>query len=692
MSAFENTPNNKEQLPETQQEEQLEKKPFKVFQGETVLVKGSDGSIENDWMVSETPFPEEEFVKVYKKDPENPENTITKGVLRSDMESMNGSEVDFGQAEDLDSLIKLIEKQGSLSGTSQEYSADTLKEIIGKVESGELETKMLTRAGGLRDAFEKIINTEKKDKEAINVVEIENQKKVFSKDTDQAPSLIELNSPDKNTLEKMNSAINDDLFIFNNLEVDFESIPNSNKESFKATLKKEVEKQLHQVSMLREITSESYRSESLKKLLDLNSSFPHSGENSYQMHYDLLKEKFPFIIKREALLSELEEKEDTLPKNEYLATKRGYEKALNDYEFSELCKSLNVEYLIETPEKEDIQIDSGILRDRLNEFSEQGISENYFEENIEKITSFIGQEYGDSLWTPIALAGAPLDFYDMYKNQIPKDLFMEIKQAKEFLKVKYNLMDSISQESQKEAEKKLLNIEKKDSLSESQYKEVSEVTNEKIESNQIYKKEASKEKSPLEMINLHKEYLAYQDVNPEGPIDYALNEEGVLEEGKYKNYTESLSDILDSERAESLEAVKGTIRNYYEHIKQNLGLEDTIFGKSDSWIYWDIAKQGYMVNNPESSRPEYLLADPLDFENSSESRALIQQIADRHIGWEISNPNILNNFDTKNLSQRALALIKKAERNPGSQALSSMEYSELGRLVREANKQENIFN
>lgn len=175
MSTFENISNNKEQLPEKHQEEQLEKKPFKVFQGETVLVKRSDGSIENDWMVSETPFPEEEFIKVYKKDPENPENTLTKGILRSDMESMNGSEIDFNQAEDLDSLIKLIEKQGSLSGTSQEYSADILKEIIGKVESGELEATMITRAGGLRDAFEKIKEAEQELSASTSEVLEENE-------------------------------------------------------------------------------------------------------------------------------------------------------------------------------------------------------------------------------------------------------------------------------------------------------------------------------------------------------------------------------------------------------------------------------------------------------------------------------------------------------------------------------------
>jgi len=156
MSAFESQPNNKEQLPEKQQEDQLEKQPFKVFQGETVLVKRSDGSIENDWMVSETPFPEEEFIKVYKQNPENPEETLIKGISRSDLEAMNGSEIDFNQAEDLDSLMKLIEKQGTLTGSQQEYSAETLKEIIGKVESGELETTMITRAGGLRGAFENI--------------------------------------------------------------------------------------------------------------------------------------------------------------------------------------------------------------------------------------------------------------------------------------------------------------------------------------------------------------------------------------------------------------------------------------------------------------------------------------------------------------------------------------------------------
>ena len=621
MSAFENTPNNKEQQPETQQEEQLEKKPFKVFQGETVLVKRSDGSIENDWMVSETPFPEEEFIKVYKKDPENPENTITKGVLRSDMESMNGSEIDFNQAEDLDSLMKLIEKQGTLAGSQQEYSAETLREIIGKVESGELESKMITRAGGLRDAFERVKNNSSEIEKEILIKQdyVENISKLNNYDSfDELKNEAENSPAIKKILENISSEIDKEFYEYVDTPT-IDEISEENREEFKQHLERYIEADLRTIEKIRHLAygkgtemgkAGIPQKENFNTLYDFGrekikdgigyTQDPNADEefrtflqnNYYKIQFQILQEKFPFLKKQEKMESELLEVKKILPEEEYNKKRLDYRKDFNEFSFSEMVKS-----------------------NKLSEFFSENsiINENSISNQVEDV--------------------------ELQEEKMNFDL------AKE-----------------------------------------------KISTKEVFEQEILNEKSPTDILNTYKEYLSYGDVNPEA-YKYGLNEEGELEkESSGSRYSESLSNILDSDRAESLETVKETIRNYYEHIKQNLGLEDTVYGKSETWIYWDIAKQEYMVNNPESSKEEYLLADPLDFENSSESRELIQQIADRHIAWEICNPQNIDSFNKKGLSQRTINLIEKAKENPGSQALSSIEYSELGRLVREANSQENIFN
>lgn len=673
MSAYESQPNNKEQLPEKQQEDQLEKQPFKVFQGETVLVKRSDGSIENDWMVSETPFPEEEFIKVYKQNPENPEETLTKGISRSDLEAMNGSVIDFSQAEDLDSLMKLIEKQGTLTGSQQEYSADTLKEIIGKVESGELETIMITRAGGLRDAFEKIKTQQQKEENR--------QDKILESRKNRINQLVEENIRNEGFQEKIKSVAHQINELIHSLPEDKqkEYLP-----TFRELLDKKVDEpttkdQMAYYNLLKKVESEihppvepnpnnaiSYETVFINgEPRNIQTQEDGSGQIKINrgggwelMSRDQYSEFLDTIDKEEDAQDKFEEATDIEEKEDIKLTKEEILKELHytanmspdewrGYMSRSVSGRKRILEDITLIQKEDNKEDINIAQE----------NEDAFKPEIENNFQFKKQKVFES--------SSKTDHLEDIKENMTPDQWMDYLHLPDT--ERDNFLRSIK------------NIE------------APKAVNESVGSNQTLEKEISNEKSPTELLNTYKEYLSYGDIDPEA-YKYALSEEGELEKNSSDaRYSESLLNILNSERAESLETVKGTIRNYYEHIKKNLGLEDD-YGKSDSWIYWDIAKQDFMLNNPESSSPEYLLADPLDFENSAESRELIQQIADRHIAWEICRPQNIDNINTQNLSQRAVDLIEKAKTDRGnSRALSSFEYSELGRLVREGNNEENIF-
>ena len=187
-----------------------------------------------------------------------------------------------------------------------------------------------------------------------------------------------------------------------------------------------------------------------------------------------------------------------------------------------------------------------------------------------------------------------------------------------------------------------------------------------------------------------KRFLFYLDTVPEN-ITYfdaeAKNPDGTLKD-KYRHYAEALREILATQK-DQLETLKDALADYFEATVREIDLPVSRFGRSDSWKYWDLAKQKYLSEHPdESDTSRYLLADPFEFETNPTSRTVLQQIADRHIGWEAYREyNVQGSIEDFHLDSghqtyaRIRALITETEKPTGF--LASDKLAELGRLIRE---------
>ena len=160
-----------------------------------------------------------------------------------------------------------------------------------------------------------------------------------------------------------------------------------------------------------------------------------------------------------------------------------------------------------------------------------------------------------------------------------------------------------------------------------------------------------------------------------------------------KKYLLALREIFDKYGQSQVESlVESMYANFLNEAKRIL----LVFGigrlnyysTCKSWIYWDIAKQYYLNNNPDESTTEYKLNNPM------ENEEIRQNIIDRMIGWDIYHLKnfILNpgNWEEKseNLdpesAPKILAMFKKTPKEDGQ--LSSADYARLGQLLRGAIK------
>jgi hypothetical protein len=99
--------------------------------------------------------------------------------------------------------------------------------------------------------------------------------------------------------------------------------------------------------------------------------------------------------------------------------------------------------------------------------------------------------------------------------------------------------------------------------------------------------------------------------------------------GSMRKYAESLA-LEDPNRVK--EFVKNLVDTFRSIMKNTFNKEISRAGNSESWAYWDIAKQLYMNNHPEESNKNYRLGNPLD-----EQDFFKKEIIYRMIGWEMTN-------------------------------------------------------
>lgn len=178
-------------------------------------------------------------------------------------------------------------------------------------------------------------------------------------------------------------------------------------------------------------------------------------------------------------------------------------------------------------------------------------------------------------------------------------------------------------------------------------------------------------------------YFLYKDVVPERA---EMNEKAARQEGgelrdNYKNQAETYKEFLRN-NPEKLASTKNKIRNSYQKAMELIGIPSSIYGNSETWIDWDLAKQAYLAKNPEKSNSNYKLGNPLE-DDQSEVR---ESIVNRHVGWEVlgftkHDPSFINSLDkNKSSYQKIVSLINEGVQ---SNKLSSYKLAELGKLLKE---------
>jgi len=158
---------------------------------------------------------------------------------------------------------------------------------------------------------------------------------------------------------------------------------------------------------------------------------------------------------------------------------------------------------------------------------------------------------------------------------------------------------------------------------------------------------------------------------------------------RIRQYAESLRSIIDSK--EFVKTVN-KIRSDYDVLIMELGLEDEDTSRSQSWIYWDLAKQSYFATHLDEADERYLIDDPLRNEE------IRQQIIDRHLGWEAYTacsdfkdktrlyiePPFLRKLDARDPTYEILSYLKREPTSSvdSKRQLSSLDLTRLGNLIR----------
>ncbi len=131
------------------------------------------------------------------------------------------------------------------------------------------------------------------------------------------------------------------------------------------------------------------------------------------------------------------------------------------------------------------------------------------------------------------------------------------------------------------------------------------------------------------------EALSYSDVlrssDPSNAAERANALKAVIDGEAGKKYTKALQELASQEGMPKLEEVAEKAIEQMKLKLEAVGITTSKYGESKTWALWDIAKQMYYVNNPGEADPDYTIANPL------EDADKMQEIIDRHVGWEIYN-------------------------------------------------------
>ncbi|MFA6391619.1 MAG: hypothetical protein WCW66_02580 [Patescibacteria group bacterium] len=193
-----------------------------------------------------------------------------------------------------------------------------------------------------------------------------------------------------------------------------------------------------------------------------------------------------------------------------------------------------------------------------------------------------------------------------------------------------------------------------------------------------------------------RDYLMFLDMIPENADD--VSPETIAQANAYATTLESIKDDPN------FEPIVTQIREKFNDIMYRLHLEPSTHSKSESWTYWDMAKQKYINDHPDQQDTRYRIGDPLKDE------VLQDQIASRQLGWEIYSKNSvgvdhgdgsglvrkfqenvsMNILDKDNPNYPEIMELLKKDAKPENDTLSSVDLTRLGALIRQNLGEENV--
>ena len=185
--------------------------------------------------------------------------------------------------------------------------------------------------------------------------------------------------------------------------------------------------------------------------------------------------------------------------------------------------------------------------------------------------------------------------------------------------------------------------------------------------------------SERELADIVLEKLSYQDAElpPEQLDAMARDAEGRESAKKYARHLNALP-------AEVVSQVLPMLKERMVHTLDELGIPCSPFGRSDSWVYWDLGKQEYYFR--QNNGKETVKGDRYSYSSTLEKTKL-NEIIDRHVGWEFyhasaeAREKAFKSIDDPYYLARVFEVIQNDPKADGQ--LPSYEYAELGKILRE---------
>ena len=182
-----------------------------------------------------------------------------------------------------------------------------------------------------------------------------------------------------------------------------------------------------------------------------------------------------------------------------------------------------------------------------------------------------------------------------------------------------------------------------------------------------------------ELTDIVRQKLSYQDA--ELPPEHL---EAMVRDAEDRSAAKEYARHLSTLPEDTVTKVVPIVKSRMQEVCDELNIPVSPYGRSDSWVYWDLGKQQYYFEQNRDLEPQddnpYVYAPVLEKDK-------LNEIVDRHIGWEFYHapPEVreqaLAAISDSEYLGRAFEILQNEPKADGQ--LPSHQYAELGKVLRE---------